>query len=106
MVLGEEGSIADVDGTVHVCRDPEDDMVIETAINGRADVLVSHDDGLKRSPEVAAALREHNIQVLTVQRFSTLSARQRLKPTAEGTATGDVDLRTAAPCTCKDEPGR
>ena len=68
-VLGDEASIANVAGTVHVCRDPKDDMVIETAINGRADVLVSRDDDLKRSPEVAAALLEHNVRVLTVQRF-------------------------------------
>jgi uncharacterized protein len=68
-VLGDEASIANVVGTVHVCRDPKDDMVIETAINGRADVLVSRDDELKRSPEVAAALLEHNVRVLTVQRF-------------------------------------
>lgn len=58
-----------VTGGVRVCRDPKDDMVIETAINGRADVLVSRDADLKRAPEVAAALAEHGIRVLTVQHF-------------------------------------
>ena len=43
-------------------------MVIETAINGDADVLVSRDDDLKRAPEVAAVLAEHGVRVLTVQR--------------------------------------
>jgi|GraSoiStandDraft_28_1057319.scaffolds.fasta_scaffold331117_2 uncharacterized protein len=58
-----------VTGSVRICRDPDDDMVIETAINGRADVLVSRDDDLKRSPEVAAVLAERGVRVLTVQRF-------------------------------------
>jgi len=64
-----EGELTEVTGTVRVCRDPDDDMVIETAINGHADVLVSRDDDLKRSPEVAETLAEHRIQVLSVQQF-------------------------------------
>lgn len=64
-----EGRLVDVHGTVRVCRDPNDDMVIETAINGGADVLVSRDDDLKGAPEVAAVLAEHGVRVLTVQRF-------------------------------------
>jgi putative PIN family toxin of toxin-antitoxin system len=68
-VLRDEASIADVTGTVRICRDPKDDVVIETAINGRADVLVSRDDDLTRAPEVAAILVEHGIRVLTIQRF-------------------------------------
>ena len=64
-----EGELTEIAGTVHVCRDPDDDMVIETAINGRADMLVSRDDDLKRSPEVTATLAEHGIRVLSVQRF-------------------------------------
>ena len=58
-----------VTGSVRICRDPDDDMVIETAINGRADVLVSRDDDLKRYPEVAAVMAERGVRVLTVQRF-------------------------------------
>jgi predicted nucleic acid-binding protein len=44
-------------------------MVIETAINGRADMLVSRDDDLKRSPQVTATLAERGSRVLSVQRF-------------------------------------
>jgi hypothetical protein len=47
------GELADVMGSVRICRDPDDDMVIETAINGHADALVSRDDDLKRPPELA-----------------------------------------------------
>jgi putative PIN family toxin of toxin-antitoxin system len=68
LLLGDS-ELAEVTGSVEVCRDPDDNMVNETAINGHADVLVSRDDDLKRSPEVAHTLLEHGIQVLTVQRF-------------------------------------
>jgi len=58
-----------VSGSLRLCRDPRDDMFIETAIVGRADVLVSRDDDLKRAPEVATILAERGVRVLTVQRF-------------------------------------
>ncbi len=64
-----EGELTEVTGTVRVCRDPNDDMVIETAINGHADLLVSRDDDLKRAPEVAVTLAQHGIRVVSVQRF-------------------------------------
>ena len=64
--------LAEVSGSVHLCRDPRDDMFIETAVAGRADVLVSRDDDLKRAPEVATILAEHGIRVLSVQQFLDL----------------------------------
>ena len=36
-----------VTGSIRLCRDPDDDVVIETALRGNADVLVTHDDDLK-----------------------------------------------------------
>jgi putative PIN family toxin of toxin-antitoxin system len=67
--LREIGIEVSISGDVHVCRDPDDDAVIETALVGRADVLVTRDDDLKRAPEVAAVLAEAGIEVLSVQRF-------------------------------------
>ena len=61
--------LAVVRGEVQICHDPKDDMVIETAINGHADALVSRDDDLKRAPEVVSLLAERGIRVLSVQRF-------------------------------------
>ena len=68
-VLREAASLATVVGAVRVCRDPKDDMVIETAVNGRATILVSRDDDLMRSPEVITYLWERRIDVLSVRRF-------------------------------------
>ena len=59
----------EVRGEIQLCRDPKDNMVIETAINGQADVIVSRDEDLSRDPDLAAALTEYGIRVLTVERF-------------------------------------
>ncbi len=71
LLVLQDGELTAVTGSVRVCRDPDDDMVIGTATNGHADVLVSRDDELKRSPEVAATLSEHGIQVLSIQHSTT-----------------------------------
>jgi uncharacterized protein len=67
--------VVQVNGVVQVCRDPDDDAVIETALRGRASVLVSRDDDLKHAVEVINYLEELDIQVLTVRHF--LSAIRR-----------------------------
>ena len=59
-------------GDLQLCRDPDDDVVIETAIRGRADVLVTRDDDLKDAPEVADVLATVGIAVVTVRRFLRL----------------------------------
>lgn len=68
-LLRERAEIVPVSGAVQLCRDPDDDVVIETALNGRADALVRRDDDLKAASEVAAILGEQGIAVLTVRRF-------------------------------------
>lgn len=42
----ERAEVIDVFQSIQLCRDPGDDIVIETAIGGRAIVLVSRDDDL------------------------------------------------------------
>jgi putative PIN family toxin of toxin-antitoxin system len=65
-----------ITGTVRVCRDPEDDAVIETAIRGKADVIVTGDADLRDDPAVAQFLREHGIEVWTVRQFIEWLERQ------------------------------
>ena len=69
VLIRDAGDRARVTGTLHLCRDPNDDMVIETALNGRADALVTRDDDLKGESELVTALREKGVAVLTVRRF-------------------------------------
>ena len=47
-LVRERGDLVSVTGSVRICRDPDDDAVVETALNGRADALVTRDDDLSR----------------------------------------------------------
>jgi predicted nucleic acid-binding protein len=74
LLIGAMRDLGDVVGLVGgraVCRNPEDDAVIETAIRGNADVLISGDKDLTDAPEVSQALATAGIHVLTVARFVT-----------------------------------
>ena len=56
-------------GQLRLCRDPDDDVVIETAVVVGADVVVTRDDDLKGAPEVVAFLGEFGIPVRSVRQF-------------------------------------
>ena len=71
-LLRERGELVEVTGTVRLCRDPDDDMVVETALSGRADALVSRDDDLKGAPDLVATLEDRGMAVLTVRQFLAL----------------------------------
>jgi putative PIN family toxin of toxin-antitoxin system len=49
-----------------ICRDPEDDKVIATAVFGRVDYLVTEDEDL-RAPKVVEALEAAGIKVISAQ---------------------------------------
>lgn len=68
-LLRTRAEIVAVQGDLRLCRDPDDDVVIETAIVGRAQALVTRDDDLKGAAELTRALAERGVAVLTVRRF-------------------------------------
>jgi putative PIN family toxin of toxin-antitoxin system len=57
-----------IEGTVRICRDADDDMLIETAKRGSVDCLVTEDEDL-HAPEVRDYLSAAGIRVLTVREF-------------------------------------
>ena len=65
-------------GELRFCRDPDDDILLETAVLGGARYFVSRDDDIKRDREVMARLEECGIEVLTVAQFLTALAAQSL----------------------------
>jgi putative PIN family toxin of toxin-antitoxin system len=69
VLLRRAAVVVPVSGTVQLCRDPDDDVVIETALRGQADMLVTRDDDLKRVPELDNILTAAGIAVITVQHF-------------------------------------
>jgi predicted nucleic acid-binding protein len=56
-------------GDVNICRDKDDDLIIETAIKGEVAYLVTRDDDVKLDKKVSLFLSNHCISVLTVAKF-------------------------------------
>jgi putative PIN family toxin of toxin-antitoxin system len=76
LVLIEERSESVLlSGDVKICRDRNDDMVIETAIKGRVEYLVTRDDDIKHGSEVSSFLRQYNVSILSVANFISLIAK-------------------------------
>lgn len=59
-------------GDVKICRDSSDNMVIETAVKGRVEYLVSRDDDLKHDGEVSFFLKQYDVSILTVAKFLSI----------------------------------
>ena len=59
-------------GDVNICRDSNDNMVIETAIKGRVEYLVTRDDDIKHDRRVSSYLRKYSISVLSVAKFLSI----------------------------------
>lgn len=56
-------------GSLQECRDPDDDLVLETAVLGHAQYAVTRDDDIKRDLDLIAHLESHGVTVLSVQQF-------------------------------------
>lgn len=54
------------DGTLRLCRDPDDDAILETAIRGRANFLVTRDDDMKRDPDLIEHLAAQGVGIVSV----------------------------------------
>ncbi len=58
-----------VSGTLHLCRDPDDDWVLETAVAGGATHVVSRDEDVTRDLELQGQLEIRGIATITVSRL-------------------------------------
>ncbi|MCS7065871.1 MAG: putative toxin-antitoxin system toxin component, PIN family [Fimbriimonadales bacterium] len=59
----------EIRGELRLCRDPRDNLVLETAIQGQAQFLVSRDDDLKRDLALIEHLQSHGVRIVSVQQF-------------------------------------
>jgi putative PIN family toxin of toxin-antitoxin system len=59
-------------GKLHLCHDPDDDLILETALLGLAGAMVTRDDDIKRDLELLRWMREQGIPVLSVSQFLEL----------------------------------
>lgn len=58
-----------ITGNICICRDKDDDAVIETAINGQALFLVTRDDDIKSDKKVSSLLMQYKISVVSIAKF-------------------------------------
>lgn len=68
-----------VSGTLRVCRDPDDDAILEAAIRAKSRYLVTRDDDLKRDLALIQVGRRHRVNVVSVRQFLSLISRQATK---------------------------
>lgn len=68
-LLQERARHVELSGRLHLCRDPDDDQILETAFLGGAQLLVSRDDDLKRDVDLIYQMQNHGVEVLSVRRF-------------------------------------
>ena len=59
-------------GELHLCRDPDDDLILETALLGQAEQMVTRDDDMKRDLELMKWMDKQGIAVLSVSQFLKL----------------------------------
>ncbi|MDZ4163555.1 MAG: putative toxin-antitoxin system toxin component, PIN family [Smithellaceae bacterium] len=84
LVLIEERSETVVlSNDVKICRDINDNMVIETAIKGRAEYLVTRDDDIKQDRIVSSFLQQYRVSILSVADFLSLLEKQVERPHAD-----------------------
>jgi putative PIN family toxin of toxin-antitoxin system len=68
-LMRQRASVVTVTALARVCRDPDDDVVLGTAIVGKADAVVTRDEDISRDPASLQHLADAGIRVLTVQKF-------------------------------------
>lgn len=68
-LLQQRARHVEIHGAIRLCRDPDDDLILETAISGHAQFLVSRDDDLKTDADLIAQMQVSGITVISVQQF-------------------------------------
>lgn len=56
-------------GSVSICRDADNNCVLETAIKGKAQYIVTRDDDIKFDLAVIAFLSKHGLSVMSLSSF-------------------------------------
>jgi putative PIN family toxin of toxin-antitoxin system len=71
-LIVEAATPVSITGRLTLCRDPRDNMLLETAEVGRTTYVISRDEDITRDQELTAKLKERGTEPITVARFLTL----------------------------------
>jgi hypothetical protein len=59
-------------GTIKLCRDPDDDVILETAIRGKAKYLITGDKDITDDKKVLSFLSQHGVTVISLSNFLSI----------------------------------
>lgn len=76
-LIAARASIVQTSGDLKICRDPDDNEILEAAILGQSQYLVTRDDDLKRDLDLIKALRRHRVRVVSVRQFLRRLSRRK-----------------------------
>lgn len=62
---------------LNICRDRKDDLVLETALTGRAGYVVSRDDDIKDDADVVKQMSDQGVSLVSVQQFLNILDQRR-----------------------------
>ena len=68
-LIAARAAVVETSGALQICRDPDDDEILEAAINGKAQYLVTRDDDLKRDLDLIKMARRNRVRVVSVRQF-------------------------------------
>ncbi len=74
-LIEDRAEDVNISGNVTICRDKDDDIIIETAIKGKAEYLVTRDDDIKFDRKVSSFLSQHGVTVISLSKFLTLISK-------------------------------
>jgi putative PIN family toxin of toxin-antitoxin system len=67
-IILEKAIFVPAPGEVSLCRDPDDNVILETAILGKANYIVTGDKDIK-TPELVEHLAQNKIKIITVGQY-------------------------------------
>ena len=77
-LIAARAAVVETVGALQICRDPDDDEILEAAIHGKAQYLVTRDDDLKRDLDLVKMARRKRVRVVSVRQFlRRLSSRTK-----------------------------
>jgi len=68
-LIAARAAVVETSGASQICRDPDDDEILEAAIHGKAQYLVTRDDDLKRDLDLIKMARRNRVRVVSVRQF-------------------------------------
>jgi len=68
-LIAARANVVQVSGDLKICRDPDDNEILEASILGQSQYLVTRDDDLKRDLDLIKALRRRRVRVVSVRQF-------------------------------------